>query len=195
MIGPTPQMHVLAGPNGAGKTSLYEQVLKLQLPGMRFISADGIAAYKWPGEEQAHAYEASTAASEQRDAFMRDRRSMVTETVFSHLSKLDLIRRAIGAGYDTTLHVVMVPEDLAVLRVADRVKAGGHPVPEGKVRARYRRLRALVAAAVPVVGHAVMYDNSDSRRPHRVVARFDAGMLSNAPVWPAWSPSELRALG
>ena len=45
-----------------------------------------------------------------------DRTSFVTETVFSHPSKVDLVRAAAAAGYQVTLHVVMVPVDLSVAR-------------------------------------------------------------------------------
>jgi hypothetical protein len=69
------------------------------------------------------------------------------ETVFSHPSKLDLIDTAQTAGYTVVLHAVRIPEELAVLRVRHRVDAGGHDVPEDKIRPRYRRLWDLVAAA------------------------------------------------
>jgi predicted ABC-type ATPase len=63
-----------------------------------------------------------------------------TETVFSHPSKRQLVEAAIDTGYLVSLHVVMVPEGLAVARVAQRVRDGGHDVPEDKIRSRYLRL-------------------------------------------------------
>ncbi len=38
----------------------------------------------------------------------------IAETVFSHPSKLDLIDHAYAAGFTVFLHVMLVPEDLAV---------------------------------------------------------------------------------
>ncbi|MFT4035805.1 MAG: hypothetical protein QM679_09565 [Patulibacter sp.] len=61
----------------------------LKLP---FVNADEIAAERWPGEESAHAYEASAAAAEVRAALLEQRRSSITETVFSHPSGLPLAR-------------------------------------------------------------------------------------------------------
>jgi predicted ABC-type ATPase len=118
--------------------------------------------------------------------------SFVTETVFSHDSKLELVRSAVGAGYLVTLHVVMVPEALAVARVASRVSAGGHPVPEEKVRARHRRLWPLVASAIGLVEHATVYDNSRAARPFRVVATFERGSIVGEPDWPPWTPKGVR---
>ena len=60
--------------------------------------------------------------------------------MFSHVSKLKLVHTAIDAGFLVTLHIVMIPESLAVARVANRVRAGGHAVPEDKIRQRYLRL-------------------------------------------------------
>ena len=71
-------------------------------------------------------------AAERRDELLTARTSFVTETVFSHESKVDLVKAAVEAGYLVTLHVVLVPEDLAVVRVANRVENGGHDVPEEK---------------------------------------------------------------
>lgn len=61
--------------------------------------------------------------------------------VFSHPSKLELIDEARTHEYTVVLHVVMIPEELAVQRVRYRVRAGGHDVPEDKIRQRYRRIR------------------------------------------------------
>ena len=118
--------------------------------------------------------------------------SFVTETVFSRASKLDLIHAAVDAGYLVTLHVVMVPEALAVARVANRVEVGGHAVPEHKVRERYARLWPLVASAIGVVDAATVYDNSRAATPFRVVASFEHGSVVGKTDWPAWTPEALR---
>jgi predicted ABC-type ATPase len=82
--------------------------------------------------------------------------SFATETVFSHQSKLELVQAAVDAGYLVTLHVVMVPETLAVSRVANRLELGGHTVPEEKIREPYGRLWLLVASAVRIVDSAIV---------------------------------------
>jgi predicted ABC-type ATPase len=60
--------------------------------------------------------------------------------VFSHPSKLELIDAARAADYTIVLHVLLIPEALAVERVRHRVSAGGHDVPENKIRESYQRL-------------------------------------------------------
>jgi len=189
----TPILHVLAGSNGAGKSTFAEKVLvpRTHLP---FVNADVIAARTWPGDrdEQARrALEVSQLAARERDRLIARGASFVTETVFSHPSKVELVTRAHDAGYGVWLHVILVPEDLTVARVADRVAAGGHLVPEERIRARYSRLWALVARARDLADRAVVYDNSSLDAPFRKVAVYEYGQPVGEPRWPGWAPVEL----
>jgi hypothetical protein len=51
-------------------------------------------------------------------------------------------------------HVLLVPEDLAVARVVNRVTHGDHDVPEDKVRARFVRLWGYLRDAIEVIDEA-----------------------------------------
>lgn len=186
-----PVLYLLAGPNGAGKSTFHARVLA-PVTHLPFVNADEIAHARWPGDESAHAYEASRAAAEQRADLLARRESFVTETVFSHESKLTLVESAIAAGYLVSLHVIAIPVDLTVARVAHRVDGGGHSVPEEKVRERFSRLWPLVRTAIGIVDRAQVYDNSKARTPFRTVARFDRGQLVGPAEWPSWIPVSLR---
>jgi len=190
---PDPVLHLLAGPNGAGKSTLFQRVIG-PVTHLKFVNADELAAQHWPDGPEAHAYEASQLAASVRKALLGERASFVTETVFSHSSKLTLVEDAKAAGYLVHLHVVVIPAGLAVARVADRVGRGGHSVPEGKIRERYERLWAIVAPAVAAADRATVYDNSRAATPLKVVAEFFNGAVSGTADWPAWTPAELRAL-
>jgi len=187
----TPVLHLMAGPNGAGKTTFYEQILypATRLP---FINADLIALELWPEDPDSHAYEAAAKAAARRQAEIDARRSFVTETVFSHPSKLDLLRAAGAAGYRSYLHVVLIPEDLAVARVGVRVETGGHDVPEEKIRGRFRRLWRLVRQAVDLADDTQVLDNARAGTPFRRVARYHRGEWVGSADWPPWTPAELQ---
>ena len=186
-----PVLHLLAGPNGAGKSSLYERVIG-PVTHLEFVNADVIAVQRWPEDPAGRSYDAAKVAAERRAELIEARASFVTETVFSHASKLDLVGVALDAGYLVTLHVILVPEELAVARVAHRVRGGGHVVPEEKIRGRYLRLWPLVATAIRMVDTAAVYDNSRGATPFRVVARFAHGRIGADADWPPWTPDALR---
>ncbi len=187
----TPVLHVLAGPNGAGKSTFVSRVLQ-PTTRLTFVNADEIAAKRWPGDEEAHAYEASAAAATLRAELLGEQRSFIAETVFSHPSKVGLVRDAMAAGYLVSLHVVMVPVDVTLRRVAYRVTQGGHTVPPEKVRQRYSRLWPLVAEARAMADRTTFYDNSRAAAPFTVVASYARGQPLGAAAWPAWAPAVLR---
>lgn len=185
-----PVLHLLAGPNGAGKSTFVTRVLQptTHLP---FVNADVIGAERWPDAQSDHAYEAARLATAERDELLSARASFITETVFSHESKVDLVRVANSLGYRVYLHVMIVPEETTVGRVEHRVRHGGHTVPEDKIRARYQRLWALVAQARELAERSRIYDNSNARHPFREVAVYERGLLVGQADWPAWTPAAL----
>ena len=184
------QLHLVVGPNGSGKTTFIEGLLALELPGYVYVNADDIAKARWPADSEAHAYEAAQVAAETRAYLIAGGRSFIAETVFSHRSKLDLIRSAQDAGYQVVLHVMLVPVELAVRRVEYRVQAGGHDVPEHKIRERYHRLWPLVAQAISMSDRAVLYDNSRHAGPAKI-ADFFGGLPIGAATWPEWAPEPM----
>lgn len=187
------QLHLVVGPNGSGKTTFVTEFLALELPRYPFVNADEIAKARWPSDPAAHAYEAAEVAAETRAHLISGGRSFIAETVFSHPSKLDLIRSAQAEGYQVVLHVMIVPEELAVWRVAYRVKAGGHDVPEQKIRERFHRLWPLVARAISAADRAVVYDNSRPTGPLKA-GEFFAGLPIGAATWPAWAPEPVASI-
>ena len=187
-----PVLHVIAGPNGAGKTTFFEHVLE-PVTRLEFVNADVIAAKRWPGDVDAHAYEAAVIAAAERDRRLEAGRSFVTETVFSHESRVELVEDARARGYLVTLHVIMIPEDLAVARVANRVDFGGHGVAEDKIRERHRRLWAHVRVAIGAVNEAHIYDNTKAATPFVLIATYRNGKLTGTSApWPKWTPAELQ---
>jgi predicted ABC-type ATPase len=186
------RLDLVVGPNGAGKSTFVELTLAPLLPGSVFVNADEIAKQRWPQDAPSHAYEAARIAEQTRARLIELGRSFIAETVFSHPSKLELIDTAHAAGYTVVLHVLLMPEELAVQRVAHRVSAGGHPVAEKKIRERYQRLWALVAEAIVRCEQATIYDNSSLKGP-RIVAQMSEGFIVGSPDCPSWPPRELQS--
>ena len=186
------RLDLVVGPNGAGKSTFIAFTLAPLLPRSVVVNADEIARQRWPQAPTSHAYDAAQVAADTRARLIEVARSFIAETVFSHPSKLDLIRAAHAGGFTVVLHVLLVPEDLAVERVRHRVQAGGHDVPENKIRQRHRRLWALVANAIALSDITTVYDNSRLRGP-RIVAQLSGGDIVGSPDWPGWAPEALRS--
>ncbi len=184
------RLDLVVGPNGAGKTTFVQLVIAPTLPKSVFVNADVIAAERWPHDPAGNAYQAATIAESTRLRLIERGIPLIAETVFSHESKLDLIRAAITAGFEVALHVVMVPEELAVRRVGYRVAAGGHDVPVDKIRSRHQRLWRLIVEGVTLSSTATFWDNSAFDGP-QIVALFVGGFPVGSPAWPGWTPTVL----
>lgn len=184
------RLDLVVGSNGAGKSTFIELTLAPLLPGSAVVNADEIARHRWPDSPSEHSYDAARIAARTRAQLIELGESFIAETVFSHPSKLDLIDRAQRAGYVVVLHVVLVPVELSVARVAERVVEGGHRVPEDKIRSRFDRLWPLVADAIGRVDHATVYDNT-AVDVTRIAARFVDGDPVGEVAWPTWAPATL----
>lgn len=186
-----PLLHLLGGPNGAGKSTYVRDVL---MPATRlpFINADEIAALRWPDAQAEHAYEAAQIAEKQRQEQIAAGASFISETVFSHPSKVRLVSDAVDAGYLVHLNVIIVPVELTVQRVLERVGRGGHAVPEQKIRDRYERLWEHIGSAIRIADIVEVFDNSSARAPFRLCATYRQGARVGTPEWPRWAPVALR---
>ncbi len=178
-----PIIVAIAGPNGAGKTTFFHA--HLASAGLRFVNADTL------GDELAlDPYEAALLAHELRLALAARKESFVFETVFSDPvgDKIAFLEEAVLNGYEVALcYIGLSNSEQSLERVAMRVSQGGHDVPTEKLSARFPRTLANLRAAVARLPHALIYDNSDLSKPHRLAAIFDRGKLQQLrePV-PEW---------
>jgi predicted ABC-type ATPase len=183
-----PTMYMIAGPNGAGKSTLYTTVIapKVAAP---FINADIIQRDELKDPSMVASYKAAEIAEERRKAHLADRVSFVSESTFSHPSKLALIDDAKLAGFRVVLyHVSVRNPNLSVARVAARFDGGGHNVPEEKIRERYERNKELIRQAALRSDRAFVYDNSIVGKMPALAVEFKTGDV----VWasekmPAWA--------
>jgi predicted ABC-type ATPase len=190
--------HLLAGPNGAGKSTLYRA---LRADGLVERSADFVNADLHERDHLRHIVddrrrsEAARAWADARRAeLLAQGLPLVSETVFSHPSKIDLIRDAKARGHTVALHVVALddPQRLPA-RVAQRVREGGHAVPPERILARYPRTLEHLRQAVPLADVAYLYDARDVEDGGpRLVAVHAGGRTTWVdPPAPAWARTML----
>ncbi|MCL2716220.1 MAG: zeta toxin family protein [Alphaproteobacteria bacterium] len=184
----TPALVVLAGPNGAGKSTLYHTVVAPQVKAP-FINADIIQRDELKDPSMEASYKAAAIAQGRRDEALRRASSFVTETTFSHPSKLQLIHDAREAGFYVVLYHVGVDRvELSVTRVAQRVHEGEHNVPEDKIRERFERNQPLIRSAVLSADIGFVYDNSSFNcAPERVILFRNGVVMDRARRMPAWA--------
>ena len=161
-----PVFYLLAGPNGAGKSTLYKAlVLAGTVPDTaEFVNADLFEAehLQHIAQPQARSEQARLWADARRAALLESGQPFVSETVFSHTSKLALIQEAQAQGFFVMLLVVALDQPERLLeRVAQRVAEGGHPVPAERILTRYPRALANLTQAVRLADAAVLYDSQD----------------------------------
>jgi predicted ABC-type ATPase len=102
------------------------------------------------------------------------------ETVFSHHSKLDIMREAKQHGYKVYLYFVATNSpDINKDRVAIRVKQGGHDVPSNKIESRYYRSLEQLFDAAQICYQCFFFDNSGDRPV--LFARFK--QINGKKIW------------
>ena len=181
------RLWVLVGGNGAGKSTFYQH--KLKPLGLPFINADDIAREVYPEDPEGNSYKAAQIAESTRAELILQGTSFCFETVFSHPSKIDFIANAKALGYQVTLVFIHVESpEINIARVSQRVRKGGHDVPDEKVEARIPRTMKHVKMAIPLCDLVQVLDNSSSVIPFRPILAFKRGVLSShAEELPDWA--------
>lgn len=190
--GQEPFVIALAGPNGAGKSTFYE--LFLDAIPVPFVNADRIARSLAMRGVASIDYEAAKIAQNERRRLAAERRSFITETVFSDPAgeKLDFLVEARRRGYFACLvYIGLESAALSAARVAQRVRAGGHEVPPEKLASRYKRSLKNLRDAVPKLDHVRLYDNS-SAEGYRLLAVIEQGvLLARTARLPGWAKAAI----
>jgi len=153
---------IIAGPNGAGKTTFATEFLPNEANCPNFVNADLIAAGLAPFAPDAAAFKAGRIMlSEIHDHVRRDE-SFAFETTLSGRHYAQLIPQWQSSGYHVKLFFLkLATPELAVARVRQRVRSGGHNVPEPVIRRRFRAgLHNLDTIYKPRVDEWAIYDNS-----------------------------------
>jgi len=112
-----------------------------------------------------NSYWASVLADFIRHRLLAAQISFTFETVMSPPDKVAFLQKAQTSGYRTYLYFVATEDpEINVSRVDYRVRTGGHPVAEDKIRNRYVRSLDLLSQAVSYADRAYVFDNSGSDR-------------------------------
>ncbi|MCY4163813.1 MAG: zeta toxin family protein [bacterium] len=158
-------IYIIAGPNGAGKTTFAIHHLASRVPTLHFVNADLIAAGLSPLDRGA-GMEATAGRLmlEEINRLAAQGRSFAFETTLAGRSYLRRIEQWRRDGYRVLLMYLMLdsPQD-AMQRVEQRIRQGGHGVPEPVILRRfYAGLQNLREFYIGKVDEWMVFDNSRS---------------------------------
>jgi predicted ABC-type ATPase len=159
---PQPQVAVLGGINGAGKTTASQRILREALRIPVFTNADAIARGLNAFDPESEAMKAGRIMLEHMRAMAAARRSFAFETTLAARTYARWLGGMKRDGYAVHLFYYWLESaDMAINRVADRVKSGGHHVPDDTIRRRYSRsVRNFLELYRPLVTTWQVFDNS-----------------------------------
>lgn len=179
-----PVLLVLAGPNGAGKTSLYHY----EATAVRRLNGDSLY------QQGLGVVEVEATLRQQLEAWVAERASFVIETNAASERDYALFGRLKEVGYQLELRYVGLDSAaLCEVRVAQRVREGGHDVPPALIEQRYANSLSLLKRHYRLFDRVQLYDNSGTEA--RLVAELQAGQpLRQAGVAAAWAAPVLAHL-
>ena len=135
-----PRCIVIAGPNGAGKTTFAREFLPKDAGVVHFVNADLIAGGLSPLRPQLAALSAGRLFLAELDRLARARVDFAFESTLSGLMSVARLKRWKAAGYRIEIVFLRVSSvQLALRRIAMRVRQGGHDVPRADVVRRFQR--------------------------------------------------------
>ncbi|MBD5340295.1 MAG: AAA family ATPase [Bacteroides sp.] len=131
-------LYIIAGCNGAGKTTASYSVLPELLDCREFVNADEIAKGLSPFNPESVAIEAGKLMLQRIDLLLEQGKTFAIETTLATRSYASLVKRAKERGYNVVLLFFWLPSpEMAVARVAKRVREGGHNIPIQTINRRY----------------------------------------------------------
>jgi predicted ABC-type ATPase len=153
---------VIAGPNGAGKTTFAREFLPNEASCPVFVNADLIAAGLAPFAPEMAAVRAGRLMLQELARHFAARESFAFETTLAGRGYLHHICAWQAAGYRVKLIFLQLDSaEEAIARVAQRVRQGGHDIPEAIIRRRFAAGRQnFERLYAPLVDAWALYDNA-----------------------------------
>jgi len=182
-----PYVIVIAGPNGAGKSTAAPFLLNDSLQVAEFVNADTIAAGLSAFRPATVALTAGRIMLARMRQLARRHDNFGFETTLASRSFVPWLRSMQREGYH--VHLVFLwlrTPELAINRILDRVRAGGHGIPTEVVTRRYEAgLRNLFKLYLSLANSWQIFDNSETGVPSEIArgTRSTAPIVTDAVAW------------
>jgi len=141
--------------NGPGRSWIIKA--KKEKSNITLNFSDGILSVK----NKPTAYDAAVAADFIRYTLVEKNETFTFETVLSHPSKIDFLKHTKNKGFKNYLYFICtVDPEINKNRIKQRVKLGGHNVPNEKVISRYFDSLKMLEEIIPLCHRVYFFDNS-----------------------------------
>ena len=167
----SPVIYVIGGPNGAGKTTFAREFLPAANV-VEFLNADLLAAGLSPLQPSTMAVRSARLLLGRWRELLALRRNFAFESTLSGRTYAGMLRAARAAGYEVRLCYLWLPNvAMSLGRVRQRVRKGGHDVPEADLRRRFLpSLRNFFSLYLPLADEALLFNAAGS--PPKLIARW-----------------------
>lgn len=163
----SPQVVIIAGPNGAGKSTVAPDLLQGALAVDHFLNADRIASGLSGFAPETAAWKAGRIMLNRIEELAKNRKSFAFESTLAGRSIARRINGFLANGYAVRIAYLWLNDpDLAVRRVKQRARSGGHDVPEPDIRRRFwRSVQNFDQVYAPQATSWRLYDSSAPSTP------------------------------
>ena len=187
MASTAPELVVLSGPNGAGKSTLAPWLLRDGWGIKEFVNADEIAKGLSGFQPESVALQAGRLMWGRLEELAAGRKSFAFETTLASRTYAPWIVKRKAGDYRTRLVFLWLPSaEMAIQRVTDRVRAGGHHIPDEVIRRRYAGgLRNLFELYLPLMDRWQVLDGTEPADLRLVAQSGDDGQpeISCEATW------------
>lgn len=176
-----PSVYVLAGTNGAGKSSIAGAAIRAR--GADYFNPDEAARAiltAHPGMSVAEANGLGWLQGKRLlEKAISRRLEFAFETTLGGKTISALLEEAADRGFAVRVwYVGLESPELHLARVRARVAAGGHDIPEAKIRERYDQSRRNLIRLLPKLAELSVFDNSAEGNPEKGEAPHPLLVLS-----------------
>lgn len=153
---------VFAGVNGAGKSTLYRTYEELHKE-IRVNCDEILREFGGDWKNKEDQFKSGKIAVQRIEDCFQNKASFNQETTLASKNAIRNALRARELGYYTEMHFVYVDSIEIVLdRIENRVKYGGHGIPEETVRKRYVSSINNLRQAIDAFDTVYIYDNTNN---------------------------------